>query len=184
MAGLPWLVQPCRSTVDPLLDVNKHELLHNWAGRIYAQSKATTFQRWNLDHADGWTLPEHLDSTHCGTVVVLHERGCEIDRMHILGFNKYVEQAFKQVVPLLTFERKGNQARVLSTKEELERVITKEGFAAFWEEYISAAAGKLAPLYPSPYNETYAGETDPEHMTEEEIEKERKRVERMLLEGA
>ncbi|KAI0506638.1 hypothetical protein F5B22DRAFT_660021 [Xylaria bambusicola] len=184
MAGLPWLVQPCRSAVDPLLDKDKYDFLHNWTGRIYAQNKATTFRHWNIDHADGWTLPEHLDSTHCGSLVVLHARGCEIDKLHILGFNEYINQAFKQVVPLLTYEREGDQARVLSSRDELERVITREGFEAFWEEYISAAAGKLAPLYPSPYNETYAGERDPEPATEEEMEKQRKYVERMLLEGA
>ena len=128
-------------------------------------------------------------------MIVLHERGCVIDMAHIVCFNMYVDLAFQQVTPLYTYERKaegegeedgdgeaqGKEARVVASREELMRFITKEGFKAFWD-WIEAEAGKFAPLYPSPYNEIYAGEVDPVSMTEEEIEAERKRVEEMLLE--
>lgn len=199
MAGLPWLVQPCHTTIDPLLDTDESAvaaLLHNWAGRIYALNKQSNFARWNRQYADGWLLPEHLDSTHFGSMIVLHERGCVIDMAHIVCFNMYVDLAFQQVTPLYTYERKaegegeedgdgeaqGKEARVVASREELMRFITKEGFKAFWEEWIQAEAGKFAPLYPSPYNEIYAGEVDPVSLIEEEIEAERKRVEEMLLE--
>ncbi|KAJ3575646.1 hypothetical protein NPX13_g3963 [Xylaria arbuscula] len=114
-------------------------------------------------------------------MLVLHERGCVIDKLHIVCFNEFIDHAFQQVRPLLTYDIDEMEARVIATREELHRVITKEGFEAFWDQWIVAEVGRFAPLYPSPYNEVYAGETDPEPMSEEEVEAARKRVEEMLL---
>ncbi|KAI1424912.1 hypothetical protein F5Y12DRAFT_796606 [Xylaria sp. FL1777] len=185
MAQLPWVIQPCHNTLDPINDRDKTLLLHNWEGRIYAQGKASEFHAWNLDHSDGWTLPEQLASTYCGSILVMHKDGCQIDKIHVICFIKYAELAFAQADPIYTRrEEETGRVRVLASGSELERFITKEGFEAFWEGFITARIGRLAAAFPSPYNHFYAGETDPVPMTEEEMEKAREKVEKLLLEGA
>ncbi|KAI0430132.1 hypothetical protein F5Y09DRAFT_308549 [Xylaria sp. FL1042] len=185
VAGLPWVVQPCRTTLDPINDRGKSGLLHNWLGRIYAQGKGEEFMSWNVNYADGWELPEHLYSTYCGSILVMHKDGCMIDQYHVVCFIKYIERAFSQAIPAF----KANQdeeghTRVLTPKNELEQFINKEGFEAFWQDFIKAKVGKLALAFLSPYNNTYAGETDPKPMTEEEVKEAREKMERLLLEGA
>ncbi|KAI0905487.1 hypothetical protein F4823DRAFT_627781 [Ustulina deusta] len=185
LAGLPWVVQPCRSTIDPINDRDNYLLLRNWAGRIYAQNKTESFQHWNLNSTDSWTLPEYLSSTQCGSLLVLHKDGGRIDKLHVACFIQYVEIAFEQAVPLLI--RAGepmHDIRVITSRVELAPFITKEGFEAFWLDFIKAKVGRLAPAYPSPYNDIYGGETDPVPMAEEEVKQAREKVEKLLLEGA
>ncbi|KAI1347089.1 hypothetical protein F5Y01DRAFT_330076 [Xylaria sp. FL0043] len=185
LAGLPWVVQPCRMTLDPINDVGKHHLLHNWLGRVFAQGKEEAFTAWNVHYADGWELPQHLFSTYCGSILVMHKDGCIIDQFHVACFIRYVEQAFEKACPFFTAQQEEEgHTRVLTSKDELESFITKEGFETFWQDFIDARMKHLAVVFPSPYNSTYAGETDPKVMTEEEIEEEREKVERLLLEGA
>ncbi|KAI1272361.1 hypothetical protein F5Y07DRAFT_412700 [Xylaria sp. FL0933] len=185
LAGLPWVVQPCRMTLDPINDVGKPHLLHNWLGRVFAQGKEEAFTAWNVHYADGWELPQHLFSTYCGSILVMHKDGCTIDQFHVACFIRYVEQAFEKACPLFTAQQEEEgHTRVLTSKDELENFITKEGFEAFWQDFIDARMEHLAVVFPSPYNSTYAGETDPKPMTEEEIEEEREKVEKLLLEGA
>ncbi|KAI0810045.1 hypothetical protein GGR55DRAFT_695838 [Xylaria sp. FL0064] len=185
LAGLPWVIQPCRMTLDPINDLGKHHLLRNWLGRVYAQGKEEAFMAWNVHYADGWELPQHLFSTYCGSILVMHKDGCRIEQLHVACFIKYIEQAFEQASPFFTAQQEEEgHTRVLTTKDELEHFITKERFEAFWQGFITARLGNLAVVFPSPYNSIYAGETDPKLMTEEEIKEEREKVESLLLEGA
>ncbi|TGJ88355.1 hypothetical protein E0Z10_g468 [Xylaria hypoxylon] len=187
MAELPWVVQQCGGVFDPIADHDNAEtLFYNWFGRIFAQDMVQNFKSWNLDYTSGWTLPGHLESTHCGSIIVMHKYGCKIDKMHVLCFIKFVEKAFKQATPLHVQEEEEEvkYCRALTSQIELQRFINRKAFEGFWQDFINNQAQKFATIFASPYNNTYAGEVDPVPMTEEEVKKARKEVERLLLEGA
>ncbi|GAW11361.1 hypothetical protein ANO14919_007050 [Xylariales sp. No.14919] len=186
MAGLPWVVRSCSSIIDPVTEGNSAgALLHNWFGRIFAQDVVQSFQVWNLTHANGWTVPGHLDSTFCGSILVMHKHGCKIDMAHVVCFIKFIEDVFEHATPLqIAGEKDTDNFRFLTSKLELQRFITREAFESFWWEFITNEEGLAAAFYPSPYNSSYVGETDPVPMTDEEVMKAREEVERLLLEEA
>ncbi|KAI1314078.1 hypothetical protein F5Y03DRAFT_402313 [Xylaria venustula] len=182
MAGLPWIIQPTIHMLDPIREGDKPDPFRNWHGRILAQDSMESLDWWTFDYST-WK-PEYLTSTYCGSVLIMHERGCLIDKLHVDCFNLYADLALKHATPILKKDNGEGTARMVAKSEDIWGAINKEGFEDFWASYISTKLGKLASAFPSPYNNTYAGEKDPVPVPEEETREARERMERLLLEGA
>ncbi|KAI0466227.1 hypothetical protein F4859DRAFT_527354 [Xylaria cf. heliscus] len=160
MAELPWVVQPCGSTFDPVTDTGKEiDLLGNKVGSIYVPQTKSRFQPWHLDNSEGWALPSHLPSNSCGSILVLHKDGCDIFSLHVLIFYRFVVECLdkiKNVKPLVVLKTEEQGiGRALVDEHEVQRAITREKFEIFWlETFQSLGAGM--PAYVSPYADVRA----------------------------
>ncbi|KAI0975143.1 hypothetical protein F4678DRAFT_484857 [Xylaria arbuscula] len=182
LARLPWVIQPCLTMLDPITEGDKPDLLKNWHGRTLAQDSMESFKCWTFDYSN-WN-PGYLKSTYCGSILIMHERGCMIDKLHVDCFTQYADLVLNMATSMFKKDNGEGTARIVTRSEDLWSVLTKQGFEEFWAGYISAKLGKLASAFPSPYNDTYAGEKDPVPVPEEETREAREQMESLLLEGA
>ncbi|KAI0450554.1 hypothetical protein F5B21DRAFT_528855 [Xylaria acuta] len=171
MAGLPWVVQPCYTTFDPIADRGKEiELLYNERGAIYAPQTKNRFQRWRLDNSEGWVLPSHLPSKYCGSVLVVHKNACNIVNAHVKCFYDFVKARLDDVKPLAVYKTEEEGiSRVLADEHELKKVITREAFEPWWQGCVNYLAKGMAFLYLSPYNDTNEAEYDPKEELKEAL---------------
>ncbi|KAI8623206.1 hypothetical protein F5Y19DRAFT_493206 [Xylariaceae sp. FL1651] len=144
MAGLSWVVQPCSGTYDSLTDQGNLELLppifSHWNGPIF-----------------GWPLPRHFDATYGGTILVMHKAGGYIDMGHVACFHDFVEYALSNFHLLSKeYQKEQGPRRVFANGWDIKKLITKEGFEAYWQAWkkeLAKVKGDLAAdEYISPYN--------------------------------
>jgi hypothetical protein len=159
MAGLPWLVQPCScfGSYDHLVDKDNVGILRNWVGRVFMTDAKQPFPASHMTIGPNNTLPENLDATHCGTIIIMHANARHINTLHVAAFYEFVERVFATVPTRFHRDQvdKGSQ-RVLTETFELEKLIRKDHFERFWLVWAEARIGIVGELCTSPYNDHLA----------------------------
>ncbi|GAP91623.1 putative zinc finger mynd-type protein [Rosellinia necatrix] len=164
--GLPWVVQLCYGTYDPISHQGNLSYITNLAGRFFAPKIPDYFERWGITSSmSPLRFQREVQNIPCGSLLIIHKYGCQIDKAHVAALVKFFN------------------ACLIIEGDPLE-VITRENFESFWLQWVDEAMGALKAIFPSPYNTNSAAETDPVPLTEEEIEEARKKVTDLLLEKA
>ncbi|KAH8162468.1 hypothetical protein CIB48_g5768 [Xylaria polymorpha] len=161
MAGLPWVIQHCYDTFDPITDRGKElDFLYNRIGSIFAPQTKGRFQQWRLDNIEGWVLPPHLPSKYCGSLLVMHQDGGTMTTPHVGCFYNFVVERLLDVNPHIIYQtEEEGVGRALTDADELERVINKENFEPFFIDKMTTLINIFG--FQSPYNEINVVKADP-----------------------